>query len=174
MQVPLQSRWRRFYAPLKSCSDAGAASSGGDASTRRSNPARRQVPLQRWRRFYAPLKSCSEAGSASSSGGATTRRSKPPYAGAASSGRDASTRRSHPDLMQVPLQAAAALLRAAQIIPSAQVPLSAVAALLRAAQTLPRRRCRFQRSRRFHAPFKSDSSGRDVQILPHFKRPRRF
>jgi len=120
-------------------------------------PARTQVPLpavatllraaqillgrrcrfQRWRRFYAPLKSCSDAGAASSGGGATMRRSKPAYAGAASSGRDASTRRSNPDLTQVPLQAAAALLRAAQIVPSAQVPLSAVAALLCALKPCP-------------------------------------
>jgi len=174
-------RWRRPCTPLKSCSDEGAASSGGDASTRRSNPALTQVPLpvvatllrdaqillgrrcrfQRWRRSYAPLKSC-------------------PDAGAASSGRGASTRRSNPARSQVPLPAVAALLRAAQILlwcrcrfmwlrrfyallkscsdagaasstrnastrrlnpPLAQVPLPAVATLLRAAQILPGRRC---------------------------------
>jgi len=149
-------RPRRFYAPLKSCLDAGAASSGGGASTRRSNPALMQVPLpvvatllraaqillwgrcrlQRWRRFYAPLKPCSDAGAASSGGDAATRRSnllwrRCPFqrrrrfyaqlnscsgVGAASSGGGASTRRSNPARTQVPLQAAAALLRAAQIL----------------------------------------------------------
>jgi hypothetical protein len=164
------TRPRRFYAPLKSCSYAGAASSGGDASTRRSNPALSQVLLsavamllraaqillggrcrfQRWRRFYAPVKSCSDAGAASSGGdaftrrsnptltqvplqavastrpssllgrrcrfqrcGATSRRSKPASAGAASSGGDASSRRSNPALSQVPLSAVTTFLRAA-------------------------------------------------------------
>ena len=120
-------RWRCFYAPLKSCFDAGAASSGRDASSRRSNPDRSQVPLQvaatlrrtneillgrrccfqRWRRsaaqiqwprrFYAPVKSCSDAA-------------------VASNGDDASTRRSNPARAKVPLYAAAARLRAAQIL----------------------------------------------------------
>ena len=39
------SWWRRFYAPLKSCSDGSASFSSGDASTRRSNPALTQVPF---------------------------------------------------------------------------------------------------------------------------------
>ena len=182
-------RWLRFNAPAIPCSNAGAASSGGDASTRRSNPARSQVPLpavaalqrtgqtllgcrcrfQRWRCFYAPLKSCfDDVGAASSGGDASTRRSNPARAQVLlpavatllplkSSGHDASTRRSNPALTQLLLPA--------------------VATLVRATQVLLGRRCRFQRWRRFYAPLKScsdagaASSGGDAS--PHRSNPAR-
>ena len=97
----------------------------------------RRCCFQRWQRFYPPPKSCSVAGAASSACGAPMRRSELADAGAASSGGDASTRRSNPALTQVPLQAAATLLRAAQILIG--------------------RKCRFKWPRRFDAPMKSCS-----------------